>query len=88
MAEFLKEQAETLRQKARKHLQGIVRKHVAAMGNAINENAIRETIARAIPDFFEPELIEMARVFDQRVTTSNIASFFKMLYKTVLQKIH
>ncbi|MGI6285576.1 dynamin family protein [Neomoorella humiferrea] len=68
MAEFLEEQAETLRQKARKHLQGIVRKHVAAMGNTINENAIRETIARAIPDFFEPELIEMARVFDQRVT--------------------
>ncbi|WP_258359109.1 dynamin family protein [Moorella sulfitireducens (nom. illeg.)] len=68
MAAFLEEQAETLRQKARSHLQGIVRDHLAEMGNGINENVIRETIAQAIPDFFEPELNEMARVFDQRVT--------------------
>ncbi|QGP93800.1 GTPase Der [Neomoorella glycerini] len=68
MVAFLEEQVEALRQKARTHLQGIVQDRLAGMGNRFNENAIRETLANAIPDFFEHELGEMARVFDQRVT--------------------
>lgn len=68
IVDFLEEQAECLRQKARTHLQGIVQDRLAGMGNRFNENVIRETLAKAIPDFFEHELGEMAHFFDQRVT--------------------
>ncbi|MGI9862137.1 dynamin family protein [Moorella naiadis] len=68
MVAFLEEQAETLRQKARTHLQGIVEDRLARMGNRFNDNTIQETLAKVIPDFFEHELGEMARIFDQRVT--------------------
>lgn len=68
MVEFLEEQAENLRQKARVYLEGIVQDSAAKAGNGFDENKIQETLAEAIPAFFEHELGEMARTFDLRVT--------------------
>jgi len=68
MRDFLEEQAEHLRQKARSFLLKIVQYSLEKMGEMIKENEIREALTNAIPEFFEQELGEMARIFDQRVT--------------------
>lgn len=63
---FLEEQAEQLRQKARRYLEQIVNK--AVMGaNLADEQAVQDLIAEAIPGFFEHELGLLARTFEQQV---------------------
>ncbi|ABB14654.1 dynamin family protein [Carboxydothermus hydrogenoformans] len=68
MLEFLEQQAESLRQKARAYLLEIVRSNLEQMGDNVNETEIQKALAKAIPEFFEKELGEMARIFEQRVT--------------------
>lgn len=66
MATLLEEQAEALRRKYRKTLRDTVR---AALDTAAgpDEETARNALAEAIPVFFERELGEMSRSFNQRV---------------------
>lgn len=66
--EFLEEEAERLRQKARAYLQGIVQESLGQMGHNFDENKVQEDLADAIPGFFEHELGKMARTFERRMT--------------------
>ncbi len=66
--EFLEEQAEHLRQKARVYLKGIVWESLARIDAAFDENRVQEDLTDAIPRFFEHELGEMAHAFDLRVS--------------------
>ncbi|MCL4516846.1 MAG: dynamin family protein [Firmicutes bacterium] len=66
--EFLEEQAEHLRQKARVYLKGTVWESLARIDAAFDENRVQEDLADAIPRFFEHELGEMAHAFDLRVS--------------------
>jgi small GTP-binding protein len=69
MREFLEEQAEHLRQKARRHLERVVNQSLAETnGGTINEKAVQEQLAEAIPGFFEHELGETTQTFRQRLS--------------------
>jgi len=65
---FLEEQAENLRQKARVHLEGILQSCIAQAGDELEEGKIRETLAEAIPRFFDHELKEISRSMEARIT--------------------
>uniref|UniRef100_A0A7V4TII3 Dynamin family protein n=1 Tax=Candidatus Caldatribacterium saccharofermentans TaxID=1454753 RepID=A0A7V4TII3_9BACT len=66
MVALLEEQAEHLRQKARTHLFTVVEQCLATQ-HTHPEEAIRTTLAEAIPAFFERELSEIASAFAKRV---------------------
>ncbi|MCX7667768.1 MAG: dynamin family protein [Atribacterota bacterium] len=67
MVALLEEQAETLRQKARKHLSEIVMTYLDRNTNNLQEK-IQNALAEAIPEFFEHELAEMAYAFERKIT--------------------
>jgi hypothetical protein len=67
--EYLEKQAESLRQKTRHHLMGILREHCPTSGAEMpDQAAAEEALAAAIPGLFERELGEMSRTFDRYVT--------------------
>ncbi len=63
---LLEEQAENLRKKGRNYLESVANKCLYEQ-NTIEENAITQALAEAIPGFFEHELGEMSRFFDNHV---------------------
>lgn len=65
MVALLEEQAESLRQKARAHFQDVVEKRLAGAKGDL-EADIREALEEEIPAFFEHELSEVARVFEEK----------------------
>ncbi len=68
LAAFLEEQAEQLRQEARRHLEQLVREIVAQAHPGLPDEAIlQEAVAEAIPGFFEHKLGAVAQTFEQRV---------------------
>jgi GTP-binding protein EngB required for normal cell division/F0F1-type ATP synthase membrane subunit b/b' len=68
LAALLEEQAEQLRARARHHFNQVVQTALAETGEDVpHEKVAQDALAEAIPVFFERELGEMARVFDQRV---------------------
>lgn len=67
MVALLEEQAETLRQRARTHLLEIVATYLDSRTDNL-EAKIQDTLAEAIPTFFEHELTEMAHAFEEKVT--------------------
>lgn len=67
MVAWLEEQAEQLRQKARRYLQTVVEPVLAAGTAGAIEPAAQAALAEAIPGFFERELGELSRTFDQQV---------------------
>jgi GTP-binding protein EngB required for normal cell division len=66
--EYLEEQAENLRQKARQHLSGILREYSSSSGGMPDQVALEKAIADTIPGLFERELGDMSRSFDRYVT--------------------
>ncbi|RME40841.1 MAG: Dynamin family protein [Caldilineae bacterium] len=68
LAALLEEQAEQLRRRARDHFNRVVQDALAQSGEAVlDEKVAQDALAEAIPGFFERELGEMARMFEQRV---------------------
>ena len=67
--EFLEQQAEQLRRKARSHFEDVVRKSTATSKSGESmEKAARDAIAVSVPGFFERELGEISSEFDAHVT--------------------
>ena len=66
MHEFLEEHAEQLRKKARSYLEGIVKERLAASATP-GEEALRETLAEAIPGFFEHESGQTTEMFQKKM---------------------
>jgi hypothetical protein len=64
--EFLEEQAEALRGKARTYLEGVAKEAIAGDGGQ-GEDAVRERIAAVIPAFFEHHMGEMTTLFTNRI---------------------
>jgi GTP-binding protein EngB required for normal cell division len=66
---FLESQSEVLRDKARNYLQTIVRELLEGAGrhDRLTEASIRDTLARAVPAFFEHELSETTALFRQKI---------------------
>jgi GTP-binding protein EngB required for normal cell division len=68
LAALLEEQAEQLRQQARRYFNQVAQAALAqAGGDMPDEPAAQAALAEAIPGFFERELGEMSRTFEQRV---------------------
>jgi hypothetical protein len=66
---LLEEQAEQLRQRARRHFDLLAQTALAqAGGDMPDEQAVQAALAEAIPGFFEHELGELSRAFEQRVS--------------------
>jgi GTP-binding protein EngB required for normal cell division len=63
---LLEEQSETLRGKARRHLQHVLGEYFAR-GGIVRENDVREAFSETIPAFFERELGDLSGLFDRRV---------------------
>lgn len=68
LLELLEEQSENLRQKGRHYLESVANSCLYEK-NTIDENAITQALALAIPGFFEHELDQMSRFFDTHVIT-------------------
>ncbi len=66
LLELLEEQAENLRQKGRRYLESVANSCLFEK-HTVDENAITQALAEAIPGFFEHELGEMSRFFDNHV---------------------
>ncbi len=67
--EFLEQQAEQLRRKARSHFEDVVRKSTATSKSGESmEKAARDAITVSVPGFFERELGEISSEFDAHVT--------------------
>ncbi|MCL6591708.1 MAG: dynamin family protein [Firmicutes bacterium] len=66
--EFLEEQAQNLRDKARLYLEDVANKALDHSRPKISEMAAQKALAEAIPPFFECELAAMSREFDSKVT--------------------
>ncbi len=65
---LLEEQADSLRQRTRDYFNQVVDTALAQNpGGRPDEEVAQEALAAAIPDFFERELSEMSRAFEQRV---------------------
>jgi GTP-binding protein EngB required for normal cell division len=68
LEQFLEEQAERLRREASRRLGAIVEECASpAQGKAVEESAVREAMAEAIPAFFDRELGELTRLFESRI---------------------
>lgn len=66
---LLEEQAEQLRQRARRHFDLLAQAALAqAGGDMPDEPAVQAALAEAIPGFFEHELGELSRAFGQQVS--------------------
>lgn len=66
LLELLEEQAENLRKKGRNYLESVANKCLYEK-NTLEEEEITRALAEAIPGFFEHELGEMSRFFDDHV---------------------
>ena len=68
LAALLEEQAEQLRQRAGRYFNQVAQVALAQTGGDMpDEQAAQDALAEAIPGFFERELGEMSRTFEQRV---------------------
>lgn len=68
MQEFLEEQAKSLRAKARKFLDGVVRNALVDNGSEVlNEETLQEALEEAIPGYFEHEIGATIDLFRNRV---------------------
>ncbi|HEX40931.1 MAG TPA: Dynamin family protein [Phycisphaerales bacterium] len=66
--EFLEEHAEQLRRKSRLYLTGVVEEMFARLhGEDINEGAVEQALAQAIPGFFEREMGHSTGVFQEKM---------------------
>lgn len=65
LMEYLETQAESLRQEAKAYLEEVAMSSFT--DNKLVEEKVQDTVADAIPDFFEPKLNEMSRLFNERV---------------------
>lgn len=66
LAEYLEQQAEELRQKARRHLAGIVEEELARAG-VPDPRAVQQALEEAVPALFARELGALGRAFEERV---------------------
>lgn len=66
---LLEEQAEQLRQRARQHFNQIAQNTLDKAGQQLpDEQAVQAALAESIPGFFEHELGQLSREFEQRVS--------------------
>jgi len=67
LTNYLEEEAEKLRQKAKSHLMSIVQEVISNSNSSLTDKAIQKVIDETVPSFFEKEFEEFCNLFDKRL---------------------